>query len=111
MPAISPPNEPDGKIEAAYGYNAEHNLKSMSKRTRSGNPRPKGYDFGKETVAAVVASTEFIQSLSRAEISACVYGSARFDALASTLPLMSVLGTKEEPLAAAFREFHRWSQD
>jgi hypothetical protein len=83
----------------------------MAKNSKTRSPRPKGYDFGIEYRTALVASPEFLKLLSEADISACGFGFNWCDALDSELPIMSLLGAREAPLVAAFREFHRWSEE
>jgi hypothetical protein len=71
---------------------------------------PKGFDFGIDEKIALIGAIEFNNSLRRAAIFGCVYGTAFNDALEQPLPIVSLIGGDQTSLEEAFREFHRWDE-
>ncbi len=68
----------------------------------------RGFDFGSPECCMLKNSFDFLESLGKADVSACAYGEYHSDELGMTLPVVSLVGTNENALIDAFREFERW---
>jgi hypothetical protein len=78
-------------------------------KTKTGDNRPKGYDFGGEHHTVYVGSLSFIESLKVANVVGCSYGIAYSEDLGSNLAIVSLVGRDEKALSDAFKEFESWS--
>lgn len=59
----------------------------------------------------MVGSPDFMSALSGAGIFGCSYGEVYSEALHTTVPSVGLVGSNEERLTEAFREFQRWTAE
>ncbi|MDX6709855.1 MAG: hypothetical protein QOH96_871 [Blastocatellia bacterium] len=86
------------------------NRKVPKKAQGRNRDQPKGFDFGIDETIALIGAIDFSNSLRRANICGCAYGSMFSEATGTSLPFVSLIGTNQLFLEESFREFHRWDE-
>jgi hypothetical protein len=81
------------------------------KKKRTGpllGPSGYGFDFGERPKYAAVPNPEFNQALMDANVIGCAYGFGPAEGFRSAIPLLTLVGTDEGNLKAAFEHFRDW---
>lgn len=84
-----------------------------SKRKKTTHPplkagSEKGFDLGEQIGVMAVSDIEFNNSLTDAGIVACGYGSQQVQGFPGPIPCLTLVGTNESGIKAAFEHFKRW---
>lgn len=69
-----------------------------------------GFDYGIDRSIVVITEPVFDREMRRAEIIACAYGEKRAPAISRTVPCISMVALRPDPLKKAFQQFHEWIQ-
>jgi hypothetical protein len=82
--------------------------KRSNKKGKQKPPEMPGADYGIDRTTAVLTAPDFNDNLRAAEVIACAYGQMHSEEVGSVLPIVTLVATKPDFLAKAFRQFKAW---
>lgn len=95
-------------LPTAVGYLATGMVKQKPNKSGKKPPEMPGADYGVDRPTAIMTAPDFNDNLRAANIIACAYGEMPNREVDSVLPVVSIVGTKADPLTKAFLQFKAW---